>query len=120
MGCTISPILFVLAMQVLLKAAECHAESVDLGKDLSAPPLKTFMNDTTVIANKEKKDRDVLVRLDTLMEWSRMKFKPAKSRSLSPMKGKLDDEVRFTVEGQAIPTISEEPVTSSGGGTIVA
>ena len=55
MGCTVSPILFVLAMQVLLKASECHAESVDLGKGLLVPPLKACMDDTTVMANKEKK-----------------------------------------------------------------
>ena len=43
-----------------------------------------------------------------------MKFKPAKSRSLLLVKGKLDDEARFIVGGQAIPTISEEPVKSLG------
>ena len=56
----------------------------------------------------------MLVRLDTLMEWSRMQFKPAKSRSLSLVNGELDDEVRFTVGGQATPTIADEPVKSLG------
>ena len=32
MGCTVSPILFVLAMQVLLKAAERKANPAKLGK----------------------------------------------------------------------------------------
>ena len=41
-----------------------------------------------------------------------MKFKPAKSRSLSLCKGKLVDDVRFSVGGQPIPTVSDEPVKS--------
>ena len=46
--------MFVLAMQVLLMAAECHAESVNLSKGLLAPPLKAFLDDTTAMVNKER------------------------------------------------------------------
>jgi len=37
MGCTVSPILFVLAMQVLLKATEWHAGTTHLGEGFSHP-----------------------------------------------------------------------------------
>ncbi|GFS05115.1 reverse transcriptase [Elysia marginata] len=88
MGCTISPILFVMAMEVILKAAEGSAGPANLGGGCSMPPLKAFMGDTTIICSKEEETRRMLARLDTLMAWCRMKFKPKKSRSLSIRKGK--------------------------------
>lgn len=114
MGCTVSPILFVLAMQILLKATEASTVMVKLGKGIVMPPLKAFMDDTTVLANKASMASKILKRLEELMVWSRMKFKPAKSRSLSLKKGKLDEQVQFHIEGQPIPTISEVPVKSLG------
>ncbi|GFR97667.1 reverse transcriptase [Elysia marginata] len=49
MGCTISPILFVMAMEVILKAAESSAGPANLGGGCSIPPLKPVMDYTTII-----------------------------------------------------------------------
>ena len=114
MGCTISPILFVLAMQVILSAAETHAEKLELKEGCYMPPIKAFMDDTTILTTKEEDARKVLQRLQDLIKWCRMSFKPKKSRSLSLKAGKLDDSVTFTVAGQDIPTLAEEPVKSLG------
>ncbi|GFO10130.1 reverse transcriptase [Plakobranchus ocellatus] len=54
MGCTISPILFVMPMEVILKAAEGSAGPANLGGGCSMPPLKAFMVDTTVIYSKKR------------------------------------------------------------------
>ena len=43
MGCTISPNLFVIAMEVILKAAEDSAGPANLGGGCYMPPLKAFM-----------------------------------------------------------------------------
>ena len=43
-----------------------------------------------------------------------MAFKPAKSRSLALVKGKICIDVSFVVAGQQVPTVSEEPVKSLG------
>ena len=67
MGCTVSPILFVLAMQVLLKVTEASTLQVKLRKDLLMPPLKAFMDDTTVMANKAAVASGILKRLEQLM-----------------------------------------------------
>ncbi|GFR81669.1 reverse transcriptase [Elysia marginata] len=114
MGCTISPILFVMAMEVILKAAEGSAGPANLGGGCSMPPLKAFMDGTTIICSKEEETRRMLARLDTLMTWCRMKFKPKKSRSLSIRKGKIEEAVTFTVAEQQISTVSQEPVKSLG------
>ncbi|GFO36928.1 reverse transcriptase [Plakobranchus ocellatus] len=114
MGCTISPILFVMAMEVILKAAEGSAGPANLGGGCSMPPLKAFMDNTTIICSKEDETRRMLTRLDVLMSWYRMEFKPKKSRSLSIRKGKVDETTTFTVAEQHIPTVSQEPVKSFG------
>ena len=101
-------------MQVLLKATEWLTDATDVGRDLHMPPLKAFMDDTTVLVNSLRTATGILSRLDTLIGWSRMKFKPAKSRSLSISKGKVADSVKFQISGQWIPTVSEEPVKSLG------
>ena len=100
MGCTIPPLLFVMAMEVILKAAEDSAGPANLGGSCYMPPLKAFMDDTTIICSKEDETRRMLERLDVLMTWCRMKFKPKKSRSLSVRKGKIDATTIFTVASQ--------------------
>ena len=114
MGCTVSPILFVMVMQVILRAAEGHCSGANLGGGLHMPPLKAFMDDTTVLASQEDEARKILTRLQQVIEWAGMKFKPQKSRSLSLHKGKVKPEVSFSVAGEAIPTVSQQPVKSLG------
>ncbi|GFN77645.1 reverse transcriptase [Plakobranchus ocellatus] len=114
MGCTISPIPFVMAMEVILKAAEGSAGPADLGGGCSMPSLKAFMDDTTIICFKEDETRRMLTRLGVLMSWCRMEFKPKKSRSLSIRKGKVGEATTFTLAEQQIPTVSQKPGKSLG------
>ena len=114
MGCAISPILFVLAMEVILKAAMKSSGPVNLGDGYQMPPLKAFMDDTTVLSTDEEETHQILKQLDELVASSRMRFKPKKSRSLSLRKGKVADSVKFMVANQTIPTVTEEPVKSLG------
>merc|ERR1712237_256967 len=72
------------------------------------------MDDTTVLASQEDEARKILTRLQQVIEWAGMKFKPQKSRSLSLHKGKVKPEVSFSVAGEAIPTVSQQPVKSLG------
>ncbi|GFO26816.1 reverse transcriptase [Plakobranchus ocellatus] len=111
MECTTSPILFVLAMEVILRAAGGSASPADLGGGCYIPPLKTFIDDTTILS------RRMLVRLNALMNRSRMSFKP-KSRSLSIRKGTLDEDVCFKVVCQNIPESVKSPSRALEDGTI--
>ncbi|GFN82312.1 polyprotein [Plakobranchus ocellatus] len=83
MGCTISPILFVVAKEVIWKAAEGTAVPANLVGGCSMSPLKASVDDTIVICSKEDETRRMLTPLDVLMSWCRIEFKPEKSRSLS-------------------------------------
>jgi hypothetical protein len=93
---------------------EADTGTVRVGPDVLIPPLKAFMDDTTVIANSADTASKTLSRLDSVINWCRMKFKPTKSRSLSLKKGILDNHVKFRIGGQVIPTVAEEPVKSLG------
>ncbi|GFN92640.1 LOW QUALITY PROTEIN: reverse transcriptase [Plakobranchus ocellatus] len=106
-GCTISPTLFVMAMEVILKVAEGSAGPASQGGGCSMPPLKAFKDVTTIICSKEDETRRMLTRLES---WCRMEFKPKTSRSLSIRRGKVDEATTFTVAEQQIPTVSQEPV----------
>ena len=94
------------------KAAEASAGMADLGGGCHMPPLKAFMDDTTILCTNEEETRRMLQRLDQLITWCRMSFKPKKSRCISIRKGSVDDTVRFNIANQLIPTVSEEPVKS--------
>ncbi|KAK3780783.1 hypothetical protein RRG08_059428 [Elysia crispata] len=73
-GLYISPILFVMAMEVILKAAEDSSGPANLGDICYMPPLKAFRADTTIICSKEDETRRMLERLDVLMACCRMNF----------------------------------------------
>ena len=90
-------------MQLLLKVIESKSDFVELGRGCQMPPVKVFMDDTTILS-KESTTRKLISFMDELMIWCRMKFKTQKSRSLSLRRGKLNQNVNFEIDGQRIPT----------------
>ncbi|KAJ3594437.1 hypothetical protein NHX12_003744 [Muraenolepis orangiensis] len=107
-GCTISVTFFSLAMNMLTKSAEPE------GPAQIQPPIRAFMDDLTVMPESVPGCRWILKGLEELVEWARMRFKPAKSRSMVLRKGKVVDKIRFNIADTAIPSISEKPVKSLG------
>ena len=74
------------------------------------PPIKEFMDDTTLIMNRKKVVQNTLDKLNNLLGWCRM---PAKSRNLALVRGKIRRDVLDVAE-QRIPIVSEEPLKSLG------
>ena len=73
------------------------------------PPVKAFMDDTTILSFKESTTQKLISFMDELMIWCRIKFKPKKFR-----KRKLNQNINFEIGGQRIPTVSDLPVKSLG------
>ena len=107
-GCTISPVWYILAMELLLRGADCEAVSKQIRS-----PKKAFMDDVTILTRRVDLMVKILQRLDQLVSWVGMKFKAKKSRSLSFVKGR-QKEVKFEIAGEPMPTVKEQPVKSLG------
>ncbi len=113
-GCTISVILFVLAMDMVGKAAEVECRGQLYKSGVRQPTMRAYMDDLTVQTSSAPGSRWILQGLERLIKWARMSFKSAKSRSLVLKKGKVTDKLRFMLEGTTIPSNSEKPGKSLG------
>lgn len=113
-GCTISVILFALAMGMLVKAAEPECRGPLSKSGVRQPPIRAFTDDLTVTTTAVPGARWILQGLERIMAWARMSFKPAKSRSLVLKKGKVTDKFRFRLGEHQIPSVTEKPVKSLG------
>ena len=107
MGCVISPLLFVMVMEMILRSAE-----VITNKNID-PSMKAFMDDVTLVTESKSYMEQLLTRLQKLFKWAALKIKPSKCRSLSLMKG-ICKNMNFAVDGNSIPTILEKGVKSLG------
>lgn len=116
MGCSISPILSVAAFEVILIGARQVVGGVRLSVGQRLPPLRSYMVDITCLLQTAPctSGSRLLKRLDELITWARMKFKPQKSRSLSLQKGDRDDRTIFTIGGDNFPRIVDQPIQSLG------
>lgn len=111
-GCTISVILFAVAMNMIVKSAEPECRGPQSRGGVRQPPIRAFMDDLTVTTESVPGGRWILQGLEKLIRWARMEFKPAKSRSLVLKKGKVTDRFQFSIKGAKIPSLSEQPVKS--------
>lgn len=113
-GCTISVILFALAMNMLVKSAEVECRGPITKSGVRQPPIRAFMDDLTVTTTSVPGCRWILQGLEKIITWARMCFKPAKSRSLVLKRGKVTDKFRFSLDGTQIPSVTEKPIKSLG------
>ncbi|XP_077372334.1 uncharacterized protein LOC144033646 [Festucalex cinctus] len=113
-GCTISVVLFSLAMNMLVKSAEVECRGPLSNSGVRQPPIRAFMDDLTVTTTSVPGCRWILQGLVHLISWARMNFKPAKSRSLVVRKGKVSDKFHFFIGDTQIPSVGEKPVKSLG------
>ena len=60
-GCSVSLILFILAMQLFFKVTENNADIVELCEGGQIPPVKAFMDDTKILSFKEFTNRKILM-----------------------------------------------------------
>ena len=87
MGCAISPILLVLAMEIIIRASEKAGPGVSLRGSEELPPIRAFMDDLTLLNSNTLAVESILNKLEELMDWGRMKFKTKKSKSLVSKSG---------------------------------
>ncbi|KAM4567620.1 uncharacterized protein V3H82_011871 [Fundulus diaphanus] len=112
-GCTISPLAFTLAMEVIIRASRWVVGGQRIRPGLRLPPVRAYMDDLTTLTVTKACTARLLGKLQENIERARMKIKPSKSRSISIVKGRLSDHC-FHIGDEPIPTVTEKPVKSLG------
>ena len=77
MGCVISPLLFILVMEMILHSAEVNTN------EITCPFMKAFMDDVTLVAESKSHMEQLVTHLQELFKWAAMKIKPPKWKSKS-------------------------------------
>ena len=113
MGCVVSPLLFVMCMELILRGTTDTASGEETRSGGALPPSKAFMDDVTTLVQSKAGTQELLDRFHELFTWARMKAKPKKSRSISLVLGTICD-IHFSIGGNIIPTVREQPVKSLG------
>ena len=106
-GFMISPLLFFLAMELILRDAANTSKGVMKNEHLTLPPSRAFMDDITILVPSQIAADGLQQRYYDLFTWARMKAKPKKSRNLSLVGGSVK-EIHFKFGGDKIPTVREE------------
>ncbi len=112
-GCTISPLAFTMAMELIIRASWWVVGGERLKSGLWLPPIRAYMDDMTTITTTNACTKRLLYKLQGNIRWARMEIEPSKSRSISIIKGQIVNE-RFYINGEPIPTILEKPIKSLG------
>ena len=112
-GCTISPLAFTMAMELIIRASRWVVGGERLKSGLRLPPIRAYMDDMTTITTTKSCTKRLLDKLQENIKWARMAIKPSKSRSISIVKGQLVNE-RFHISNEPIPTVLEKPIKSLG------
>ena len=104
-GYTISPLAFIMAMKVIIRASKWVVGGERL------PPLRAYIDDVTLLTPTIKCSKKLLNKLHSNITWAGMEFKASKSRSISIIKGKLTPH-RFHIKEVPIALISEKSIKS--------
>ena len=113
-GCTVSPILFVMAMNIIMETAERETRGPMMKSGIYQPANRGYMDDLTITTKSHIQARWVLNALDEVVTWARMKFKPKKSRCMIMRKGRIVTNINLLVQGEAIPSIKDNPIKCLG------
>ena len=105
--CVISPLLFALVMEIILRSAEVNTN------EMTGPSMKAFRDDVTLVAESRSHLEQLVTHLQELFKWAAIKIKPSKCYSLSIIKENCR-EIKFSVDGNKIPTIRVKSIMSLG------
>jgi hypothetical protein len=113
-GCTVSVILFVLGMNLILKAAEQETRGPKMTSGIWMPPTRRFMDDITITKESHIQSRWILGALEKTPSLARIKFKQRMSRYLVLRKGKILPHVDLKIQGEDIRRIIDNPIKCLG------
>ena len=102
-----------MAMDFIIRASKWVVGGERLQGGPRLPPIRAFMDDMTTITSTTPCTSRLLDKLNSNLQWARIKVKPSKSRNLSIVKGKVVDK-KFVINEEVMPTVLEKPVKGLG------
>ena len=112
-GCTLSVILFALAMTMLVMAAKEETKGPRSASGQQQVNSRLFMDDIATTTGNLVQTRYLLENLTDKMEWAGLSAKPEKCRSLVIIKGEVSKKTPV-IKGKPITSITEKPVKYLG------
>ena len=100
-------------MEVIIRALKWVVGEEKLQGGPCLPPIRAFMDNITTMTSTTPYTSRLLDKLNSNLQWARMKVMPSKSRSLSIIKEKVVDK-KFALNEEVMPTVLEKPVKSLG------
>ncbi len=95
-ACTILPLAFTMAMEVIIRASRWVEGGERTKNWIHLPPIQAYMDDMTTLNTTAASTRRLLGKLQENIKWAQMKIKPNKSRRISIVKGQLKN-VKFCI-----------------------
>ena len=113
-GCTLSVILFIIGMNLIIKAAKRETRGPITASGARLPANRSFMGDLTISTKSHIQARWILKVLDETVSWARMNFKPQKSRCMVIRKGQVTKKCPLLIQNEEIPSIVDKPIKCLG------
>lgn len=85
-GCTISPLAFTMAMEVIIHASQWVVGGQKLKLGFRLLPIRAYMDDVTILITTKACATQLLNKLQENIQWAQIEIKPSKSRSISIIK----------------------------------
>lgn len=73
-GCTVSPLAFTMAMEIISQASKWTVGGQRVSSGLSLPPLRAYLNDITTLTTTISCARRFLRKLEENISWARIKI----------------------------------------------
>ncbi len=114
-GDTLSPLLFLLVMQVGLHAltSSCPSHGFRSTTDDSLHFLKCFADDLTIVTTEVTQLQSVLTKYEAITAWLGLEMKPSKCRAFSMNKGKYR-RIDIIINGETILNVEDAPTKFLG------
>ena len=112
-GCTISVILFTIAMTMLVVSVKGETKGPKTATGQQQRNSRLFMDDITTTTGNLVQTKYLLEKLMEKLKWAGLAIKPEKCRSLVIIKGEISKKTP-EIEGTPITSITEKPVKYLG------
>ena len=112
-GCTLSVILFTLAMTMLVASAKRETKGPRTESGQQQENARLFMDDITTATENLVQTKHLLDNLARKFEWGGLEVKPVKCRSLVLIKGEMSKRTP-EINGHVISSIADKPVKYLG------